>query len=256
MIESSALEVIETLNRAYSRTPILTIVLALTFAAALVAGLSFGSSWGATAIFGATALLVLPCAHRGESSDHSIELEYALAPDASRAYRKLSESFQRFARCRAVWHVQRKTGKQGQRIVRRRIQPRLGLPPRVKSNVRVPTLRAGRQRLYFFPDRVVIYDAQMVWAVPYGDLRVEAGETRLTEGIREPGGDSRGSARAGTPERPTVHGVLRLRSSSGLAVVFRCSSPQVTNDFASALTALQASHRALQQHAPALSRAV
>jgi hypothetical protein len=250
--EASPGELMDSLNRAYARTPVLTLLLGVAFAVALVAGISFGSSWGAAVAFGATALVVLPCAHRGESSGHTVAVEYRLDGDAARSFRKVTEAFQRFARCRAVWHVQRKGAAKGHRVIRRRIRPRVGLPPRLRSNLRVPALRAGRQRLYFFPDRVLVYDAQMVWAVPYPDLKVEAAQVHVGDSgraSREPKGNGATGGTA-TPARPGVNGLVRLRSSTGLSEMFQCSSPQAAADFAAAVASLKEAPRAADGTAP------
>lgn len=265
---SSAAEVLDGLNRAYGRSPVLTGFLGLTLVAALCAGVSFGSSAGATALFSATGALVMWYAYREERSGHSVAVHYELEAEAARAYRRLTHAFERLAR-EAVWHVQAKrtdrdrAGAVGTpRVVRRRIRPRLGLPPRVKSNLRVPALPAGRQTLYFFPDRILVYEAQLVWAVPYQDLQVETTQIRVREterdarhaGPRSPASRGRDAwPGAHPPAGVVVNGVLRFRSRTGLSEVFRCSSPTVTAEVAAALQSLHPSPRAADRGTAAVN---
>jgi hypothetical protein len=239
--DSSAAELLDRLNRAYRRPAVLSALLGVSLAAALLTGMSLGSGWGATVIFGATGMVVLRFAHKGERSDHSVSVVYDFQAGAGHGYRKLVKAFAALARSGFVWHLRRAPARAGTsskpRVVRRRLRLRSALPPGVKSNLRVPMLRAGRQRLYFFPDRMLVYEAQMVWAVDYADLRVEAAERRVRD------------THAATATVP--HGFLGLRCAAGLNEVFQCASPRAAGDMAEALTAMRQNGSALVARQPA-----
>jgi hypothetical protein len=51
----------------------------------------------------------------------------------------------------------------------------------VQCNLKLPTLKAGKATLYFFPDRLLVYDSGGVGAVAYSDLKVEIEESRFVE---------------------------------------------------------------------------
>lgn len=51
----------------------------------------------------------------------------------------------------------------------------------MKTNVAVPCIPVGKQRLYFFPDRVLVFDSNSVGAVGYENLRIERWEQRFIE---------------------------------------------------------------------------
>jgi hypothetical protein len=57
----------------------------------------------------------------------------------------------------------------------------LSVPPHVQTNIEVPTLRAGVHTLYFFPDRLLVYDRTGVGAVTYPDLLVDIATTSFRE---------------------------------------------------------------------------
>jgi hypothetical protein len=229
--DASGAEVIDRLTRAKARPPVLTAALGVTLAGALAAGMSLGSSWNATAVFGAAAVLVLGCAHWFESDDQSAEVLYEIDGQPARAWYRVVEAFERFARCRGVWHVESRRAEgaaagRRHRVIRRRIRARLGLPPRVKSNIRVPVLRAGRRTLYFFPERLLVYEGPLVWAVPYPELMVEA------TGMRVRGSDHR---RDGV----SLHGVLVIRHASGLNEVFQASESKTVIALTAALAVMR-----------------
>jgi len=39
------------------------------------------------------------------------------------------------------------------------VRPKFSCPPKVQCNLEVPTLKAGKATLYFFPDRLLVYDS-------------------------------------------------------------------------------------------------
>jgi hypothetical protein len=102
-------------------------------------------------------------------------------------------------------------------------------------------LPAGRQTLYFFPDRLLVYDGSGVGSVPYPALVATAGTTHFREDGDVPsdsqtvGTSWRFVNRDGGPDRrfnnnrqiPIVeYGQLSLRSESGLNEAFQCSRPE------------------------------
>ncbi|WP_407370415.1 hypothetical protein ABFU49_16985 [Xanthomonas campestris pv. campestris] len=54
-------------------------------------------------------------------------------------------------------------------------------PPFVKTNIKTIAVNVGTQALHFFPDRVLIYDANGVGAVGYKELQVLVSSTRFIE---------------------------------------------------------------------------
>lgn len=110
-----------------------------------------------------------------------------------------------------------------------------------------------RARLYFFPDRLLVYDSNGVGAVSYGDLRAQAGQVHFVESDQVP----RDAAQVGTtwryvnkkggPDRRfnnnrelpvMLYGELLLTSASGLKELFAMSVPAVAVSVVSALSSL------------------
>jgi len=225
MLDSSADALLRALNRAYTRRPVLAIVLGTLLGLALIEGVALGASTGATLVFGAMAMVTLVVVGRREMEYYSEAVEYELDDHVAHKYRRLVTAFNRMRFAGPVWHMGRRTGR-GDRRRRRLVMPTLALPPRVRSNIRVPALRAGRQTLYFFPDRVLVYDAQMAWGISYHGLKVKGGD------IREVGDGSQGGGSA------ECNGYLALASDSGLSALFRCTDPKAAAEVAAAVEAL------------------
>lgn len=215
-VGSSAAEVLEHLNRAYARRPRMTRMLGAVLAVAVLAGLSFGASVAAAIGFAVVGLAVLGFAFAAETAESSARLEYRLdgAPEAR--YRQVLDTFRALERSGPIWYVEIRGEPRRRRVIRRRARPTRSLPPRVLCNLRVPTLRAGRQRLYFFPDRLLVYERSVVWAVYYSDLRVDVSVVHRSG--------------AGRPSA-----VLAVRSGAGLQVVFQCASRPAAAEFATAV---------------------
>lgn len=216
---SSAAEVLDHLNRAYARRPRMTRMLAAVLAVAVVAGLSFGASVTAAVGFAVVGLAVLGFAFAAETAESSARLEYRLEGVPAARYQQVLETFRALERSGPVWHIEIRGEQRRRRIVRRRARPARRVPPRVHCNLRVPSLRAGRQRLYFFPDRLLVYERSVVWAVYYADVRVEVGLVHRSA--------------TGRP-----HAVLAVRSGAGLQAVFQCASRPAAAEFAAAVAQL------------------
>lgn len=189
-------------------------------------------------------------------------LTYDLEPEAERAFHEAVQAFRDVVACERVWHVEA-TGatddwkrNAGARTLTRRteILPRVSLPPRVASNIEVPCLPAGRQLLYFFPDRVLVYDRHEVGGVAYKDLKVDAAAVRFVEDGVAPSDAEvveqtwRYVAKSGGPDRrfnnnrqlPVArYGELRLRSPSGLNEMFYVSRLGPSERLATSLQGLR-----------------
>lgn len=138
------------------------------------------------------------------------------------------------------------------------VQPRRGLPPRVQSNLQVPVLPAGRETLYFFPDRLLVEQENQFGAVAYADLVSDGWATRTIEATQRPrdaeqiGVVWQHPAQNGGPDRRFRDNAqypiysfagIRLSAPSGLREEFLCSNKAAGFAFVEALDALRDVHR-------------
>lgn len=250
MVDESSTELLAELNRVQRRvsaTKVMFIVLAAIVLWLLFAG---AQAWGVVMALGAAVPLLLWCRHR-DVTDGTVVLNYDLEGEAKAQYDGLLTSFKHVVGCAAVWHItaagathdwKRNAGATGL-VNRKYVRPSLGLPPRVVANIEVPCLPAGRQTLFFFPDRLLVYDSAGVGAISYTRLIAIASSTRFVESEAIPN-DAQQVDRTwkfvnkkGGPDRRfnnnqelpvMLYGVLHLRSASGLNELFqtsRCDAP-------------------------------
>jgi hypothetical protein len=138
-------------------------------------------------------------------------------------------------------------------VKRERVHPGLGQPPSVRTNLDVPFLRAGRQHLYFMPDRILIFEGPQVGGVAYSGLSVDVGQTRFIEEAAVPHDAEvvdqtwRYVNKNGGPDRRFANNTqlpiaryetLHLRSGSGLNELFQVSRSGPSADIASACALL------------------
>jgi hypothetical protein len=188
-------------------------------------------------------------------------LQYSLEEETGTLFSTLNSAFTQLARCQGVWHVhaagQTNDWKRNAGVStlteRSSIRPKFSCPPKVQCNIKVPVLQAGRSTLYFFPDRLLIYNWGGVGAVPYDHLTVQDSQIRFVESGSVPsdairvGSTWRFVNRDGGPDRRfnnnrqlpiMLYGQLLLTSTSGLRELFEASVPGAAGSAAMAMSAL------------------
>ena len=133
-------------------------------------------------------------------------------------------------------------------------------------NLTVPTLAAGNKQLYFFPDRILVYDPGGVGAVPYSEVHATAGQLKFVEDGPIPsdaavaGRTWRYVNKGGGPDRRfnnnvelpiLVYGLLHLGSPSGLNELFHCSRPTAASAIATALGEIARNRGQISAHTSA-----
>jgi hypothetical protein len=74
-------------------------------------------------------------------------------------------------------------------LVRRKaVRLSKGAPPYVRTNIEIPAIPVGRQTLYLFPDRLLVFERSGVGAVGYDRLKIQRRSTRFIEDGTVPGG--------------------------------------------------------------------
>lgn len=185
-------------------------------------------------------------AHRRDVLAKTVVLFYELEPAAERTYKALHDAFGDLLTCHAVWHVEaagatgdwKRSGGATTTLRRKRVSLACSAPPDVATNIAVPRIPCGRQTVYLFPDRVLVFSPEGVGAVSYSDLSVVRGTTRFVEDGGVPGDtEVVGSTwqyvnRNGGPDRrfnsnrqiPVVlYEEMHLRSGGGLNELFQLS---------------------------------
>ena len=136
-------------------------------------------------------LLIVACIFAQYQDDlrKSVILFYDFEPEIEVTYQKLHDCFNSLKSCAKTWHIEAKGDTNDWKrnsgasslVNRNRITLSIGQPPFMKTNIKVPVIPVGRQTLYFFPERILVFDKGFVGAVSYDDLIIESDQRRFIE---------------------------------------------------------------------------
>jgi hypothetical protein len=188
MTDSSADDLLSDINAKLSKRKLFPIVLAVT--AAAIPGLLVLSAppWAVILALALGVVLTFGARYRDDVATSAVLL-YNFDSTMEESYSALHDAFDNLVSCAAAWHISsagdvadRKYHAGASRLlVRSKIKPAKGQPPCVKTNIEVPLLDAGKQKLAFMPERLLVFESRAVGAVPYPDLAVEVRSSRFVE---------------------------------------------------------------------------
>lgn len=177
-------------------------------------------------------------------------LYYDITPDVEEEVQLFYRNFNELATCRSAWYV---VSEQKVDVVkynagaswlvkRRRLKIQYRVPPLLKTNILVPCLTLGKQKLYFLPDQVLIQKHSNIFAIPYSKLTIRQKNIKFIEEQRI-APDSKKIGRTwrfvnidGGPDRRfksnrelpmLLYSELTMTSSNGFKVMFLLSKPDV-----------------------------
>jgi Protein of unknown function (DUF4236) len=233
--------------------------LAIVFAVLLLL-VAMGAEWPvwALAFVALVGVASIVAAGYRDRIEKTVVVLYDFEPTVEEAFRRFTEWAQALAGTARAWHVaasgevfDRKYHAGASALVQRHVTAVCTAePPYLKTNVPVLSVGAGRQTLFFLPDRLLVYDSTGVGAVTYRTLDVGSSRKRFIEDggvpsdatvvdrtwryVNKSGGpDRRFSV---NPELPIcLYDELTLRTSSGLNEVVQVSRPGVAEGFAAAI---------------------
>jgi hypothetical protein len=187
MVDSNSSELLAEINEKRKRFSWFPLVLFLSLVALV------GSALGAPIWLWILEIAAFPIlgfyARRYDLLRKTVVLFYNLDTVAEQAYQELHDDVAHLAACGGTWNIEQTTAVgnrkyhagAGTLLKRARIQIGRNSPSVVKSNVELVSLPAGRQTLYFFPDRILVVDATGVGAVGYSDLSIQISPSTFIE---------------------------------------------------------------------------
>lgn len=194
MVDSSSTDLVAEMNDKRNKARICPFIAAL---GAIFTFIAFRNSETPTLGFIVAALTVALTifASIKDSLRKTTVLFFELEPEIEALYQKLHDSFGQLSSSSSKWHVEaegavkdRKRNAGATSVIKRTsISLGTGNPPYVKTNVSVPFIPVGKQTLYFFPDKVLIFEPNGVGAVSYPNLRISVESTRFIEDGSVPG---------------------------------------------------------------------
>jgi hypothetical protein len=254
MTDSSATELLGELNSKHKQWNLWKI------AAGIGAALAFMTSFNIWTIAAFAVATIL--AYWYDQFKKTTVLFYDFEPEVEASYQVLHDGFEKLKSCNRIWHISAKGDVDDPKyhagantLVNRKIVTlSKGLPPYVKSNIEVPVFPAGKQVLYFFPERILVYESARVGAIAYTDLNLEIIQTQFVESESLPQDAKvidrtwRYTNKSGGPDRrfknnrelPVVlYNRLMFTSPTGLREHFATSALDRSEEFSAAIQRLK-----------------
>jgi len=191
MVDSSSASLLEEINSKAKKPRVWPWVLGLSVC--LVASfVALNFSLGVYLLLAPPCIAFLFMAFRADKLRKTVVLFYELDPQVEKAYNELHSAFAALKGCSRMWHVASrgsvtstydwKVNAGASALVQRQeVSADAGSPSYFQCNVSIPLLPAGKQRLYFLPDRILVWDTDGVGAIGYDQLDVNIREQRFIE---------------------------------------------------------------------------
>jgi len=188
MVDSSSADLVAEMNEKQKRRRSGPFVAVFGLVATFFAFQNFQSPMPVLAVASITVLLTIFASVK-DSVRKTTVLFFDLEPEIESLYQKLHDAFELISSCSSKWHVEAegtvkdRKRNAGASSVIKRTSISLGKksPSHVKTNVSVPTIPVGKQTLYFFPDKVLVFESNGVGAVSYQSLNISVNVTRFIE---------------------------------------------------------------------------
>jgi hypothetical protein len=133
--------------------------------------------------------------HNGDKHKRTTDLFYQLADEARQKFTSRQAAFDALSKSYRVWLVTQEQATWDRKrnagalslLSRSPVRVGIGEPPWIKTNVSVWSIGLGALTLYFFPDRVLVWDSSKYGAISYESLGVTFAPTRFIESDNVPG---------------------------------------------------------------------
>jgi len=274
LTDSSSDELLEEIRRKEQIMGLVAILLAISVAVFVLFLLMLGtqaSPWATWAVFAIAllGLLSLPWAIWSDRRARLVRLHYVFDPLGDKVQEGLARLLAAFERAHAIWAVHhedvhgdwKRNAGAGTSVGRRRAHVGWGAPSFIETNARVGFLGIDGIRLFFFPDRLLIFGRGGVSAVRYADLKLEAGTVEFREeGEVPPDAKVTGTTwryvnKDGGPDRrfnnnyqiPIVlYGTVDVSAPSGMRLSLQTSAEELASSSVELLRVIQAAVRDLE----------
>jgi Protein of unknown function (DUF4236) len=261
MVDSSSEALLEEIHSKHRRIRCWRWVAAISGFTLYVAWLNVVPNW-ALGFIAVAGLLLTAFAFRRDVQRKLTILRYDLNPASMDAFGRLMDAGSRMHECHRIWHLKGQARvldrkyHAGASTTVSRAAASVGtrLPPYMASNIDPVAVEFTKLTLYFFPDRVLVYQGSQVGAVSYGALECHPMDTRFIEEDTPPqdaevvGRTWRYVNKNGGPDRRfnnnrelpvCLYGELAFESNSGLQEVLQLSKATCTADFVAAISAVR-----------------
>jgi len=178
IVDSSSQEIVDEINTKRKKIPLWPLAILCLFIPSVGAVLAI-----------ATAALIYQFIDKKRKTTI---IFYDIDEQAEQEIQQFYNAFEQLMNCKMAWHVaaqaavrDRKYHAGASSVVKRtKIKIEYRTPSHMKTNVKVPSVPAGKQVLYFFPDRILVYEGKRVGGLSYMNLSiVQRGQRFIEDGV-------------------------------------------------------------------------
>lgn len=260
IVDSSSKDLLDEMNTRQKRWRLFPATVAVAVLAWLWAASTGWPGW-ALALAGLAAIGLAVFVYLRDALRKTVVLFYDFDVGMDKAYGAFHEAVQPLLASSRAWHIAARGAVHDRKyhagasslVDRKPTAVTRSPPPFVKTNIETIAIPVGRQTLHFFPDRVLIYDADGVGAVHFNQLQIRV---EVTQFIEEPPAPSDATVvgrtwrfvnKSGGPDRRFNNNAelpvckydqMTIASATGLNEVVQASRAGVLVTFALALEAL------------------
>ena len=278
LVDSTSDELLDEIRHKQKIASLVPVALSLSALSFLFFVISFFSNarpfvtWGTLSI-GLLGLVVQPWATWHDRRARLVRLHYIFDPLGNNVHEGLTRLLVAFQRAHAIWVVHdehhhgdwKRNAGAGTSVSRRRVHVGWGAPPFFETNARIGFVNIDGIRLYFFPDRLLVFGTVGVSSVRYEDLKLEANEVQFREeGIVPQDAKVIGTTwryvnKGGGPDRrftnnyqiPIVlYGTLDVCSPAGMELSLQTSAEGLAPSSVELLRSIQVAVRELESRRP------
>ena len=175
IVDSSSQEIVDEIN--HKRKKILFCPFAILFLFVPTGGIFLA---------GTAALLIYSLIDRKRKTT---VIFYDIDEQSEQEIQQFYSAFDQLMNCHFAWHIPAKADVRDRKyhagasliVKRTKIQIQYKTPPYMKTNVKVPSIPTGKQILYFFPDRILVYEKKKVGGLSYANLSITQRGQRFIE---------------------------------------------------------------------------
>jgi hypothetical protein len=148
--------------------------------------------WPAVGIILTT--LAIMIAYYYDQLRKTVVLFYELEDDIEPLFNSLHHAAKEMSSCKRVWHIEAEGKVHDKKyhagadnlVTRKTTTIEIKSPPFVKTNIAVPVIGVGKQKLYFFPDRVLVFENNAVGGIDYKNLNINTYVSNFIEAEKVP----------------------------------------------------------------------
>jgi hypothetical protein len=194
MVDADAANILDQINEKLASVQVWPFVAGISVAMAVLLWQQYPAAMHYSGAAALVAVGLTLLAFWRDSIRRKVVLLYDLDDAALVAFERLTGVLDCLRSAAAIWNIDtrgaaydwKRNAGATHLLERQRARIDYTTPKVIKTNVSVPALIGGKQRLYFFPDLMLIMEGNRVGGVKYSDLSIEHDHTRFIEDDKIP----------------------------------------------------------------------